>query len=768
MRGFTFLLFAFLCTITVQGSRKEILINDDWQFRFSWQVQKDSERRVDLPHTWNAQDALSGKQDYYRGVGNYRKKLSIGEELKGKRLYLRFEGANTVTNLYINQKHAGEHRGGYGAFVFDITEYVDYGKENEILVRVNNALQLDIMPLVGDFNFYGGIYRNVYFIITEEQHISLTDHASPGIYLVQQKVSKERADVTARVILSNFAGTREATLTLNIYDGTRNILHQQKEIQLPQGTNLQEEIGFSMDKPRLWNGKQDPFSYRAEIVLSVNGEVKDQVIQPLGLRYYHVDAEKGFVLNGVQIKLKGICRHQDRAEIGNALQPMHHDEDMDIIMEMGTNAMRLAHYPQATYFYDLADKNGLIVWAEIPFIGPGGYAEQGYINQVSFRENGEEQLIELIRQHYNHPSICMWGLYNELKTEGDSPEEYVMELNALAHQEDPTRPTVTASFLGDDNPLSQHSDLIAWNKYYGWYGGSFSDLGKWADRIHHNFPEFKIAISEYGAGASIYHQQEEVKAGAASGWWHPENWQTAYHIGNWKAINERPFIWGSFIWNLFDFGAAHRTEGDRPGINDKGLVTFAPREMNFYFAKKADGGIVGLNEANGFMRNNRGGWETYFWRKYVPEGDWDGTATNREHTPVNYSVIRLADVYLMLAECYNEVDKQDKAVDYINKVRARVDMALLNSGPAHLEARTKEEVFNRIFKEKAYELANEGFRDSDLRRWRLSHTMLNKDEFGITGKRLLTRKFNKDRDYLWPIPSDEIDKNDSLTQNPGW
>lgn len=199
-----------------------------------------------------------------------------------------------------------------------------------------------------------------------------------------------------------------------------------------------------------------------------------------------------------------------------------------------------------------------------------------------------------------------------------------------------------------------------------------------------------------------------------------------------------------------------------------GWYSNQPKEMEFIFAKKADGGIVGLNEANGFMRNNRGGWETYFWRKFVPEGDWDGQITNREHTPVNYPVIRLADVYLMLAECYNETGNQDKAVEYINKVRARVDMALINSGPAHLEARTKEQVFDRIFKERAYELANEGIRDSDFRRWGLSHTLLNKDEPGIIGKRLLTRKFNQARDYLWPIPTEEIDRNSTLEQNPGW
>lgn len=274
------------------------------------------------------------------------------------------------------------------------------------------------------------------------------------------------------------------------------------------------------------------------------------------------------------MKLHGVCRHQDRAERGNALYKEHHEEDAAIIAEMGTNAIRLAHYPQATYFYNLMDKYGIVTWAEIPFIGPGGYLDRGYNDLPAFRANGKEQLKELIRQHYNHPSICFWGLFNELKTIGDNPIEYIKELNDLAHQEDPTRPTTAASFLSYDSDISKITDVIAWNQYFGWYGGSPSDMGKWLDANHKAHPEYKIAISEYGAGASIYHQQDSVKPGQASGWWHPENFQTFYHQGNWEAIAERPFVWGSFIWNLFDFGAAHRTEGDRPGINDKGLVTF--------------------------------------------------------------------------------------------------------------------------------------------------------------------------------------------------
>ncbi|MDD3508984.1 MAG: glycoside hydrolase family 2 TIM barrel-domain containing protein, partial [Parabacteroides sp.] len=298
-------------------------------------------------------------------------------------------------------------------------------------------------------------------------------------------------------------------------------------------------------------------------------------------------SDNGFFLNDNYLKLQGVCRHQDRAERGNALTRDHHDEDAAIMMEMGANAVRLAHYPQASYFYDLMDKGGIVVWAEIPFIGPGGYQDRGFINLPSFKANGIEQLRELIRQHYNHPSICFWGLFNELKTLGDSPVPYIQELNEIAHAEDPTRLTTSASFLEDGNEISKITDLIAWNKYYGWYGGSAADLAKWADQIHRNYPSYKLGVSEYGACASIYHQQDSLKPGDPSGWWHPENWQTHYHMENWKAISERPFIWGSFIWNLFDFGAAHRTEGDRPGINDKGLVTFDRKVKKdaFYFYK---------------------------------------------------------------------------------------------------------------------------------------------------------------------------------------
>lgn len=580
-------LFAMAVSMQTLAQRENILINQDWNFRFSHQVDKNSSRRVDLPHTWNAQDALSGKPDYKRGIGNYDKKLFIRSEWKGKRLFLRFEGANCVTNVFINGKQIGEHRGGYGAFIFEITDKVNYGKDNTVLVRVNNGEQLDVMPLVGDFNFYGGIYRDVHLLVTEDICISPLDYASPGVYLFQQHVGEKQAAVLARINLSN--GTehpRQATLRLQVKEGDKVVYQADKKVTVAPHTSVQpEEMSFTLLNPRLWNGREDPFMYQTVITLVKDGKEIDKVEQPLGLRYYATDADRGFFLNGKHLPLHGVCRHQEWAEVGNALRPMHHEEDTRLMLEMGVNAIRLAHYPQATYMYDLMDRNGIVTWAEIPFVGPGGYADKGFVDQPSFRENGKEQLKEMIRQHFNHPSICFWGLFNELKENGDNPLEYIKELNVLAHQEDPTRPTTSASNQG--GAINFITDNIAWNRYDGWYGATPATLASWLDKTHQAHPEIKIAISEYGAGASIYHQQDSLVQTSPGSWWHPENWQTEYHIQNWKIISERPYVWGSFVWNMFDFGAAHRTEGDRPGINDKGLVTHDRKVKKdaFYFYK---------------------------------------------------------------------------------------------------------------------------------------------------------------------------------------
>ena len=580
------LLLIFLSALNLYAERNIVCLNENWSFCFSHQVNKGTARRVDLPHTWNAQDAISGKVDYKRGIGNYEKRIFIKPEYQGKRLFLRFEGVNTVASVFVNRKYAGEHHGGYGAFVIEITDKVNYGKDNSILVRVNNAEQLDIMPLVGDFNMYGGIYRDVNLIVTEKVCISPLDYASSGVKLIQDSVSNEYAKVRNVIQLSNGRNAdSKLDLSVAVKEGDKTVKSFSSSVVVPAGKNITHEIPMEFNKPHLWNGMEDPFMYRVEVSIKENGKVLDIVSQNMGLRYYNVDSEKGFFLNGKHLQLKGVCRHQDRAEIGNALRKEHHDDDLAIMLDMGVNAVRLAHYPQDEYFYDLMDRHGLIVWAEIPFVGPGGYEDKGFVDSEMFKENGKQQLIEMVRQHYNHPSICFWGLFNELKEYGDNPIEYIKELNEIAHNEDPTRPTTSASNQG--GAINHITDVIAWNRYDGWYGGNPGTLGAWLDDLKKENPNIKVGISEYGAGASIYHQQEELKQPNPSGWWHPENWQTYYHIENWKIISSRSFVWGSFVWNMFDFGAAHRTEGDRPGINDKGLVTFdrKVRKDAFYFYK---------------------------------------------------------------------------------------------------------------------------------------------------------------------------------------
>jgi len=577
------LLTGLLIATSVFGQREKMVINNNWRFTYGYEVRKKVYTPISLPHTWNTKDALGGNPDYYRGLGNYEHTLDVKESWKGKRLFIRFLGVNSVANVFVNGKHVGEHRGGYSAFAFEITDFVNYGAENNLWIRVNNAPQLDIMPLVGDFNMYGGIYRDVELYVTDQDLISLLDHGSKGVYLHQQHVSHDKAIVN---VVVNTLGETKSIVRLKVEDHQGNVIIQKEKSIITDGNGQGKvDIPFEMLKPRLWNGQKDPYMYTVKTQLVKNGSVADEVVQSLGLRFFHVDPNKGFFLNGERLQLKGVCRHQDRPEIGNAVSYLHHEEDVAIMEEMGANAVRLSHYPQDPYIYHLLDKKGFIVWSEIPFVGPGGYRDKGFVDQASFKENGKQQLIEMIRQQINHPSIVMWGLFNELKEQGDNPVEYVKQLHALSHQEDPSRITVAAS--NQEGELNELTDIIAWNKYFGWYGGDPSTIGKWADRKHKEMSNMPIGVSEYGAGASMYHQQEELIQPAPNSYWHPENWQTHFHEGHWIAIDERPFVWGSFIWNLFDFGAAHRTEGEVPGKNDKGLVTFDRKDKKdaFYFYK---------------------------------------------------------------------------------------------------------------------------------------------------------------------------------------
>lgn len=558
-----------LCLCATVQARDVIPLNEGWKFRYGHAFEKDNWKSVTLPHTWNTADAESA-HPYTRTLGIYKMNLKTRPEWKGKRVFLRLKGAGVIADVQFNNVWLGQHRGAYTAFCYELTPHLPpTGKSAELRIRVSNAETSDIIPLTGDFNIFGGLYRGVELIVADPVCVSPLDNGSSGVRIRQESLTDAEAKLTVGVALANPTGQPQ-TVTVEVAGQTFTA----------QGTDA-ARVPVTIANPHRWNGVADPFLYTLTVRVG-----EDSVTETFGVREIRVDPNQGLFLNGKHLQLRGVCRHQEWEGKLSALTEADHLRDVEIMRDMGANAVRLAHYPQAEEMYDACDRVGLLVWAEIPFVGPGGYDDEGYIPSDRLHENARQQLVEMIRQHQNHPSIIVWGLFNELRM-APNPVPFLKELNALAKAEDPTRPTVGASNLGNDAGLTFVTDLIAWNRYDGWYGGMPKNLGNFLDQTHKKHPKLCIAISEYGAGASIDHHEEKILKPNAPGKFHPEAWQTEYHILNWTELDKRPYLWGTFIWNLFDFAASHRTEGDRNGINDKGLVTHDRKTFKdaYYFYK---------------------------------------------------------------------------------------------------------------------------------------------------------------------------------------
>ncbi|RDC58348.1 beta-galactosidase [Pedobacter chinensis] len=570
---------------SINPGRQFFPLNSKWQFYFAYNFEQNVQKQnVNLPHTWNAMETLKGIANYNRTAAIYENTIDVNPEWKNKkRLFLYFEGVNSVATVLVNNKFVGEHHGGYTGFCLEVTDHVKQGK-NSITVQASNAYRLDVIPLHGDFNVYGGIHRPVSLIVTSEDCISPLDYGSPGVYIRQKQVSEQSAqiEISSKLSIKNAVGL---SLKTTIYNQDNKMISSVISGIDNSGINEIKQ-SLKVDKPHLWQAKSDPYLYAVEITLLKDKKVIDQIIQPLGLRYFRVDPAKGFFLNGKYLDLYGVGRHEDVSGKGSALVNSDHNHDMELIKELGATAVRLTHYPQNRHFYDLCDQNGIILWSEIPFVGPGGYTGTGYMNNANLENNIKTMLTELIRQNYNHPSICFWGIFNELKLDYDDPQIFIKELNTLAKKEDPDRLTTLASNLGA-HEFSDLTDLMGWNQYFGWYEGNFDDVGAWADKVHHELPEKPIAVSEYGAGASPFKHIDELVKPSPKGRFHPEEWQTAFHEKHWAEFKKRPFIWGKFIWVLADFGSSIRTEGDKNAINDKGLVTYDRiiKKDAFYFYK---------------------------------------------------------------------------------------------------------------------------------------------------------------------------------------
>lgn len=535
--------------------RNIININKNWEF-----IKEGKSNTVDLPHTWNGKDGQDGGNDYYRGTCIYKKSISKAELPEGEKFYIQLDGVNSSSKVFFNNKEIIVHHGGYSTFRACLENISD---ENEIKIEVDNSPNDFVYPQQADFTFYGGIYRDVSIIGVAKNHFDLDYNGAPGI-MVTPKVTGKDADIEMQAFADG-----EVKFEI-IADG--------KIIKAVSASGKNPKASVKIENAHLWNGTIDPYLYTLKASLIINGKAVDEVSTRFGIRSFEVNAQKGFILNGKEYPLRGVSRHQDRPDIGNALLTEHHKEDIDLICEMGANTIRLAHYQHSQTFYDLCDEKGLVVWAEIPYISrhmPNGV------------ENTKTQMTELICQNYNHPCIVTWGLSNEITMGGAGDKSLISNhkmLNDLAHSLDKTRPTTLAALTmcGIDEEYIHISDILSYNHYFGWYGGNVSMYGPWFDAFHKKYPDKAIGISEYGCEALNWHTSAPEQGD------YTEEYQAYYHEEVIKQIIDRPYLWATHVWNMFDFAADARSEGGENGMNHKGLVTFDRKyKKDSFYAYKA-------------------------------------------------------------------------------------------------------------------------------------------------------------------------------------
>jgi beta-galactosidase len=531
---------------------------------------------VVLPHTWNAIDGYTGNGEYHRGGCWYRRELDVGP-LGDRRVFVEFGAAGMVADVWLDDAHLGRHRGGYSIFRFELTDALDAAGRGTLLLRVDNGPTDDVYPLFGDHTFFGGLYRSARLVSVPAVHLDLLQHGSPGVLVRQESLTDDEGSVRARVSVRNMSAT-DATpsVTARVHDDSGVLVASQTvTVVVDAGDRAETELLLTVAHPRRWDGKADPHLY--ELRVDLDGDA-DSVRVPFGLRNFEVDAEQGARLNGRPYPLHGASRHQDSEGKGPALLPADHERDLALFLELGVTVIRLAHYQHDQYFYDLCDRAGIAVWAEIPFNAQAAKDDPD--------SNAVEQMTELLHQCMHHPSIVCWGVQNEI-TLGESrrdPRPTVATLSELVHTIDPSRPSAQANLgqLSTEDPLHALTDLDALNLYFGWYYGTADELGPALDELHTARPELCIGLSEYGADAYVGYHSAAPAAGD-----YTEEYQALLHEEVWRAVAARPWVWCSFVWNMFDFAAAARAEGGRSGQNMKGLVTYdrVTRKDAFYWYK---------------------------------------------------------------------------------------------------------------------------------------------------------------------------------------
>ncbi len=579
-------------------AKEQLDFDSNWQF-IKKNIAKDANfsqwQTVTVPHTWNAADAQAGggkdmmsRDGYYRGPACYAKTFTAPQSLKGKRVFLRFEAVSSVAEVYLNGTSLGTHKGAFGAFAFDITKNLKLGGKNELRVFADNSWNENLPPLSGDFPIFGGIYRPVHMIVKEPVCISPLQRGSHGVFLRQQNVSNENATLAIETLLDNASSEDETVkVTYQITDDKGKIVvNAVNTTTVKAAQTATDKVKLTVKNPRLWHGRIDPYLYNVKVTVSQNNKVFDTFTAKQGFRYFHVDGEKGFFLNGKPYQLWGINRHQCREDKGWAISKQDHDQDIEIIDEMGTRAIRLAHYPHAEYFFQRCDEKGILVTAELPIV-------DCVRNSKEFWDNTIFQMNEIIDTYANYTSVFAYGLYNELyHRKSDDATKLLGEVNRICKTRDPNRLTYGGTNQGQRRGaqtefLNKGLDLLAFNGYAGWYGGSSAGMKSSIANYQKIGGNRGIAISEYGAGASIKHHETTAKKPRPTGKWHPENYQSQHHEIQFEIMKKTPYVWGTFVWNMFDFVSVWRNEGDRPGINDKGLVSHdrKTKKDGFYFYK---------------------------------------------------------------------------------------------------------------------------------------------------------------------------------------
>ena len=547
--------------------RNIVNLNESWQFFKDCADVAASEgfESVTLPHTWNAMDGQDGGNDYFRGTCLYKKVLKKAELPEADCYYLEIKGANSSADVYLDGEKLFHHDGGYSTFRVSLTGKLK--DESTIAITVDNTPNDTVYPQMADFTFYGGLYRDVNLVCVSNTHFDLDYYGGRGVMITPAK-AENGYDVEIKTFVTAMA--EGDLISYEIFD--------REGAKVAEAQSADTAASLKLENAHLWNGRKDPYLYTATVSILRGGEKIDSVSYRFGCRSFAIDPDNGFILNGEEYPLRGVSRHQDRLGIGNALLPCHHEEDVDFIMELGATTIRLAHYQHDEYFYDLCDEKGLVLWAEIPYISkhmPGG------------RENTISQMKELITQNYNHPAIVVWGLSNEITMNGDKDPDLIDNhrvLNELVKEMDKTRLTTIAcvSMCPMDAEYVKIPDVVSYNHYFGWYGGTTEMNGPWLDKFHQMHPTIPIGVSEYGCEALNWHTSNPTQGD------YTEEYQAYYHEELIKQLFTRKYIWATHVWNMFDFGADARAEGGENGQNHKGLMTMdRSYKKDAFYAYKA-------------------------------------------------------------------------------------------------------------------------------------------------------------------------------------